>query len=147
MLKKIVQHSGRIVFVIAFVLLLALIRAYEDSLFYDPFLHYFKGNYHNLPLPQTDKFRLFLGLFFRYVLNTAISLAIIYALFRDSDAIKFSSLLYALFFILLTIAFFYVLLKNDEPNKMVLFYIRRFLIQPLFLLLFLPAFFYQKQKN
>jgi exosortase F-associated protein len=30
---------------------------------------------------------------------------------------------------------------------MILFYIRRFLIQPIFLLLFLPAFYYQKQNR
>jgi exosortase F-associated protein len=33
----------------------------------------------------------------------------------------------------------------DKENNFVLFYIRRFLIQPLFLLLFIPAFFYQKR--
>ncbi|WP_396170546.1 exosortase F system-associated membrane protein [Flavobacterium sp.] len=147
MLQKIIKHKARIALAISFVLLLALIRAFEDNLFYDPFLNYFKENYRNLPLPEIDNFQLFLGLFLRYLLNTVLSLAIIYALFKDIDAIKFASVLYTLFFIILTIAFFYILLNNGEDNKMGLFYIRRFLIQPIFLLLFLPAFFYQKQKN
>ncbi|MFY7758816.1 MAG: exosortase F system-associated membrane protein, partial [Flavobacterium stagni] len=30
-------------------------------------------------------------------------------------------------------------------HKVELFYLRRFLIQPLFLLLFVPAFYYQKR--
>jgi exosortase F-associated protein len=147
MLRKIFNHKGRIALAIAFVLLLALIRSYEDSLFYDPFLDYFKGDYYNLPFPEADCFQLFLGLLFRYFLNTVLSLAIIYVLFKDSDAIKFASVLYVLFFVLLTIAFYYLLLKDGEANKMGLFYIRRFLIQPIFLLLFLPAFYYQKQKD
>lgn len=130
-----------------FVLALVLIRAYEDSLFYDPFLDYFKGDYYNLPIPEIDNLQLIFGFFFRYFLNTALSLAIIYVLFKDIDAVKFASVLYFIFFIILLAAFFFILLKNGESNKMGLFYIRRFLIQPIFLLLFLPAFYYQKQKQ
>ena len=147
MLKKIFNHKIRIAIPILFVVVLALIRTYEDSLFYDPFLTYFKLNYNNLPLPELDLFQLFLGLGFRFLLNTLISLAIIYTLFQDKDAIKFASFMYLIFFLILISAFFIVLLKDETANKMTLFYIRRFLIQPLFLLLFLPACYYQKQKS
>ncbi len=147
MLKKLFNHKSRIALAMLFVIALVLIRAYEDSLFYDPFLNYFKINYYNLPIPEIDTIQLFLGLFLRYFLNTTLSLAIIYVLFKDLDAIKFAAFLYLLFFVILTIAFFYILLKSGETNKMGLFYIRRFLIQPIFLLLFLPAFYYQKQKK
>ena len=147
MLQKLFNHKIRIALAMLFILLLVLIRAYEDSLFYDPFLDYFKSDYFNLPLPEINNLQLFLGLFFRYFLNTALSLAIIYVLFKDVDAIKFASILYCIFFIILVIAFFFVLFYNGETNKMGLFYVRRFLIQPLFLLLFLPAFYYQKQKR
>ena len=147
MLQKLFNHKIRIALAMLFILLLVLIRAYEDSLFYDPFLDYFKSDYFNLPLPEINNLQLFLGLFFRYFLNTALSLAIIYVLFKDVDAIKFASILYCIFFIILVIAFFFVLFYNGETNIMGLFYVRRFLIQPLFLLLFLPAFYYQKQKR
>jgi exosortase F-associated protein len=147
MLKKIFNHKVRIALAMLFVVALVLIRAYEDSLFYDPFLDYFKGDYYNLPIPEIDNLQLFFGFFFRYFLNTALSLAIIYVLFKDIDAVKFASFLYFIFFIILLVAFFYILLNNGETNKMGLFYIRRFLIQPIFLLLFLPAFYYQKQKQ
>jgi len=147
MLKKIFNHKVRIALAMIFVLALVLIRAYEDSLFYDPFLDYFKGDYYNLPIPEIDNLQLIFGFFFRYFLNTALSLAIIYVLFKDIDAVKFASVLYFIFFIILLAAFFFILLKNGESNKMGLFYIRRFLIQPIFLLLFLPAFYYQKQKQ
>lgn len=147
MLKKLLNNKVRILLAILFVLLLALVRAYEDDLFYDPFLNYFKMDYYNLPLPKINTIQLFLGLFFRYFLNAALSLGVIYVLFKDFEAIKFASLLYLLFFIILVIIFFSVLYYFGETNKMTLFYIRRFLIQPLFLLLFLPAFYYQKQTD
>lgn len=146
MLKKIVDHKVSIASSIIFVVLLALIRAYEDNLFYDPFLDYFKSDYQNLPIPQTNKIQLFFGLFCRYFLNTIISLAIIYILFKDVDAVKFASVLYFIFFVILIGAFFFIVTYNDEVNKMSLFYVRRFLIQPIFLLLFVPAFYFQKQK-
>ena len=145
MLKKLLNHKLRIVLIIILVLFLILIRAFEDTLFYDPFLNYFKGDYSNLPLPKTDTFYLFLGLLFRSSLNSILSLAIIYIIFKDFELTKFSVILYLFFFIILVIAFFYVLSFYGETNKMALFYIRRFLIQPILLLLFIPAFFYQKQ--
>lgn len=145
MLRKLFDHKVRIVLAILLVLLLVLVRAYEDTFFYDPFLNYFKSNYYNLPLPEINNIQLLFGLFFRYFLNTAVSLAIIYILFKDVEAVKFASVLYLLFFVILVIAFFFVLSFFGEANKMTLFYIRRFLIQPIFLILFLPAFYLQKQ--
>ena len=147
MLQKLLNHKVRIALAIILVLFLVLIRAYEDSLFYDPFLNYFKADYYNLPLPEIENVYLFFGLFFRYFLNTVLSLAIIYVLFKDIEAVKFASILYLVFFVILVVAFFFVLSFFGETNKMALFYIRRFLIQPIFLLLFLPEFYYQKQKN
>ncbi len=144
---QILSHKLRILLTIPFVLLLVLIRVYEYNLFYDPFLDYFKTDYYNLPLPEIDGIKLFLGLISRYFLNTILSLVIIFVLFKDITAIKFSILLYAFFFVILIFALFSVIYFVDEPNKMALFYIRRFLIQPIFLLLFLPAFYFQFQTS
>ncbi|MET0759948.1 MAG: exosortase F system-associated protein [Flavobacterium sp.] len=137
----------RIALAMMFAVLLVLVRAYENTLFYDPFLNYFKMDYTNLSLPEIDNVQLFFGLFFRYFLNTILSLAIIYILFKDFELTKFASVLYLVFFIILVTAFFFVLSFYGEESKMTLFYIRRFLIQPIFLLLFIPAFFYQKQNK
>jgi exosortase F-associated protein len=147
MLQKLLNHKVRILLATVLVLFLVLIRAYEDVLFYDPFLKYFKADYYNLPLPEIDNVQLLFGLFLRYFLNTIVSLCIIYVLFKDIEAVKFASILYLVFFIILVVAFFFVFSFFGETNKMGLFYIRRFLIQPIFLLLFLPAFYYQKQNN
>lgn len=147
MLEKILSNKLKIVLILLLVLLLAAIRAYEDELFYDPFLLYFKADYLSLAVPKFDSFKLFLGLSFRYFLNTILSLGIMYVLFSDLKFTKLTVILYVVFYLILMITFFSVLHFFDKGNNFALFYIRRFLIQPLFLLFFIPAFFYQKQNK
>lgn len=147
MLNKLLQNKTAVIFIMTLVVLLALIRMFEKQLFYDPFLVYFEGDYMKLPLPEFDGLKLFFGLSFRFLLNTILSLGILYFLFKDRQMIAFVSILYLFLFFVLIVAFFCILhfLKNQE--NLLLFYVRRFLIQPLFLILFAPAFYYQKLKN
>ncbi|MDQ6470395.1 exosortase F system-associated protein [Flavobacterium sp. LHD-80] len=144
MLSKIIEHKYKILFAVCIVICFGIIRTLEKSLFYDPFLDYFEIDFKNLPYPEVDGLKLFFGLFFRYFLNTVLSLILIYVLFRDIEIIKFSTFLYAFFLVILFIAFFVIL--NYFPNaNWLLFYVRRFIIQPIFVLLFIPAFYYQSQ--
>lgn len=145
MLKKMLQNKFRIIVGLFFILLLIFIRAFENQLFYDPFLSYFKSEYTNVAFPKINTIKLFLSLGFRYYLNSIISLGILYLLFNEFKLVKFSTFLYVLFGSILMISFFFVLLKLGESSKMTLFYIRRFIIQPIFLMLFIPAFYYQKK--
>ncbi|KIC00874.1 membrane protein [Flavobacterium sp. JRM] len=144
MLNNILQNKSRIFLLIVFVFLLVGIRAYENQLFYDPFLVYFERDYKELPLPEFNSIQLFLGLLFRYFLNTIISLGIIYVIFRETELVKFASVLYVLFFLILVIAFYCIIYFYGNHNNLILFYIRRFLIQPILILLFIPGFYYQK---
>jgi exosortase F-associated protein len=146
MLRKILNNKIRLAQFLFLVGLLALIRAFEDRLFYDPFLDYFKSDFANLPLPIFNPFQLFFGLLFRYTLNTFVSLGIIYVLFKDVQMVKFALVLYYFFFMLLIISFFFIIYYVKGHNNLALFYVRRFLIQPIFVILFVPAFYYQKQK-
>ncbi|MBP2284259.1 exosortase F-associated protein [Flavobacterium sp. CG_23.5] len=145
MLRKILNNKIRLALFLLLVGLLVLIRAFEDQLFYDPFLDFFKNDFTNLPLPVYDSLLLFGGLLFRYGLNSIISLGIIYVLFKEIEMVKFASILYIVFFLILIIIFFAILFINVEHHYLTLFYVRRFLIQPIFVLLFVPGFFYQKQ--
>ncbi len=147
MLQKTLNNKLRIVQLIILVVLLALIRAFENELFYDPFLAFFKQDFTNLSLPKVDSFLLFLGLLFRYALNTALSLGVIYIIFQEVTMVKFALVLYSFFFLISTIAFFYIVLFTTENYNWILFYVRRFLIQPIFLLLFIAGFYYQKLSN
>lgn len=142
--ERLFKHKVKILFGSMFVCALVFVRAFENELFYDPFLHYFKLDFVQWPLPEINNLQLLAGLFYRYTLNTFFSLGIIYIAFKDLDLTKFSAVIYSVFFVILIAAFFAVLIYSGEENKMVLFYIRRFLIQPILLLLFLPAFYYQK---
>jgi len=134
---------------VAFSLLLCfvLVRFYENILFYDPFLDYFKSDFNNLPLPEFDTFKLVLNLLFRYSLNTGISLGLIYVIFKDSMMIRFSVILYSIAFVLLLITMFLVIHVYGSENNLLLFYVRRFLIQPIFVLLFIPGFYFQKRNS
>lgn len=126
------------------VLLLILIRAFEETLFYDPFLSYFKDEYAHLPFPQINIVKLFLSLAIRFYLNSMISLFLLYVLFKDTKIVKFTAFIYMVLGSVLMISFIFTLTFFPH-EKMTLFYIRRFLIQPIFILLFIPAFYYQKQ--
>ena len=128
-------------------ILLLLVRAFEDRLFYDPLLDYFHGDYKILPLPEMDFLALLGGVAFRYFLNAIISMAIIWLVFRDKGIMKLSLLIYGLLFIVFAIIFsFIVYTSKGTDHMLLLFYVRRFLIQPIFLLILLPAFYFQKQK-
>jgi len=124
---------------------LILVRVFQEQLFYDPFLKFFKEtNYAGKPLPYYNEMQMFIGLLLRYVVNTVISLGIITLFFMDRALVKLSAILYSAFFVVLTVIFFWLLSLKDV-NLLVLFYVRRFLIQPLFLILFIPAFYYQRK--
>jgi exosortase F-associated protein len=122
--------------------LLVSVRLFQDMLFYDPLIAFFKAN--AKILPELDSLKLFLSLSLRFLINTLLSLGILAVLFKDRGVVKLSAILYVIFFIVLIVAFCLVLEQN-KPNLLMLFYIRRFLIQPLFLILFVPAFYYQKK--
>lgn len=124
-----------------------VVRAFESQLFYDPLLEYFKNDYLYKPIYDMDVPCLTLNLLFRYTLNSLISLGLIWVLFKRSDYLKFSVYFLILAFTFLIVVFVLLLRDNLESGYLLLFYIRRFIIHPLFLLLLLPAFYYQKISN
>lgn len=145
MLQKLFKDPKTIVLIIGSVIVLAFVRNYETVLFYDPFLNYFKRDYLDLPFPDFNGIQLFWNILLRYFINAFFSIVILYAFFKDKSLLKFVSILYLLFFVVLICAFFFVILVLDENYNFLLFYVRRFLIQPLFLILFIPAFYFQKK--
>ena len=145
MIKKLLQNKMKIFWIVLLIALFAVIRMFENQLFYDPFLDFFKSEFQLMPLPTFDGFQLFLSLFLRYLLNSIVSLAIIYVAFKEVELVKFSAVLYGVFFVILTIVFFSIIHFYGNTNNLLLFNIRRFLIQPIFVLLFVPAFYYQKK--
>lgn len=91
-MKRLLKIMGIVILAV----LLVLIRACEDTLFYDPLLEFFKSDYKIMPLPKMDSFALQTGIALRFLLNTLISLAIIWLVFKDKEIIKLSTLLYGI---------------------------------------------------
>lgn len=135
----------RIAGIIFLFFMLIGVRAFEDVLFYDPFILYFQNDYLSNTVPPFSGRKLLLNLFFRYWLNTLISLAVLYVAFSNLNYIRFALKFYAIAFVVLIITFL-IILKGELANGYLFaFYIRRFLVHPLFVLLLLPAFYYKQR--
>jgi exosortase F-associated protein len=127
--------------------LLVLVRVFENNLFYDPYLNFFENDYLYMDSPRREVFKVTFFTTFRYLINTLISLGILYLFFKDKSIIKFSAVVYLVAFIVLISLYVYFVISPRQEDYYMFFNIRRFLIQPLFLLLLLPAFYYYKLKQ
>lgn len=123
---------------------LILVRKYETDLFYDPFLQFFKGDYINNSFPEYDLTRVILSVISRYLINTIISILIIGLIFWSRKYMLFTSYVYVGFFVILLPIYIYFVESEFSLGENMGFYIRRFLIQPILLLVLIPAFYYQK---
>jgi len=121
-----------------------VIRAFQNQLFYDPLINYFKNDYLYTDIFNIDVWRLVKNIFFRYTLNSLLTLGVIWVLFQKKDYFKFVGFFLMFAFMILIISFVFLVRDDFESGYLLPFYIRRFLIHPLFLLLLLPAFYYQK---
>ncbi|MFP4845330.1 exosortase F system-associated membrane protein [Winogradskyella sp. PE311] len=137
----------RYIVIVLLLVVLILIRAFEDVLFYDPYLTFFENDYLYIDNPRREVFKLVFFTSLRYLLNTLASLGILYLLFQDKSIIKFAILVYVISYILLLIPFLYFVVNPRQADYYLFFNIRRFLIQPLLLILLLPAFYYHKLKR
>ncbi|WP_396602105.1 exosortase F system-associated membrane protein [Algibacter sp. R77976] len=129
------------------VLILILIRFYEDQLFYDPYLTFFQNDYLYIDSPRREIAKLVGFTTLRFVLNSIISLAILFIVFKDKSIVKFSSIVYSISFIVLMLVYLYFVINPRQEDYYLFFNVRRFLIQPIILILLLPAFYYNKLKN
>jgi exosortase F-associated protein len=97
--------------------------------------------------PRREVLKLSLFTTLRYVLNTMLSLGIIYLFFKDKSIVKFSTLIYGVAYVILIALFLYFVINPLQDQYYLFFNFRRFLIQPLLLLILLPAFYYHKLKQ
>ncbi len=125
--------------------LLILIRVFEEQIFYDPYLSFFENDYLYLDSPRQETLKLTMFTVLRYLINSIISLAFLFIVFKDRGIVKFSILIYTISLIILILMFLYFVINPKQDDYYLFFNIRRFLIQPIILLLLIPAFFYYKQ--
>lgn len=146
--QKIMKQLIRLLGIGILVILLILVRLFEHHLFYDPLIDFYRyGGHLAMKVPEIIFSKLLLNISLRYWLNTLISLIILFVSFRDKNIVKFAALLFALLFAIALIAFSVLYFNLNSQNVMGLFYVRRFLIHPLFILILLPAFYYYRLKK
>lgn len=141
------QFKKKYIWITIAVVGLAAIRYFEDYLFYDPYLQFFKNDYLYIDSPRRETFKLTMFTTLRYIMNTAISLGIIYVVFKDKGMVKFSLYIYGLAYLFLLAAFLYFVINPRQEDYYLFFNIRRFLIQPLIIIILLPAFYYHRLKQ
>ena len=83
--KNFIAKSIAVVFLIA---ALAVVRKLENMLFYDPFLSFFHLNNANAVFPDFNTMQLLCSYAGRYLLNTIISLLILYVVFKSTSAFR-----------------------------------------------------------
>ncbi|WP_242118283.1 exosortase F system-associated membrane protein [Aestuariivivens sediminicola] len=126
---------------------LILIRVFENELFYDPYLVFFQNDYLYIDNPRREVFKLTLFTGLRYWLNSSISLGFIHIFFRDKNMTKFSAFVYIMAFVILVFIYLYFVINPRQEDYYMFFNVRRFLIQPIILLLLVPALYYHKLKS
>jgi exosortase F-associated protein len=137
------NKKTRILLLILLFIFLVGFRSLANRIFYDPFLTYFDHDYLSESIPKYNSLKLFFHLFLRYLVNTLASLGIIWLAFKDSNLIRFSIKFYGVAFLFLSFAYFVILNGELKDGYLFVFYVRRFLIHPLLLIVLLPAFYYK----
>lgn len=137
----------RILGISILVVLLVLIRMFEGDLFYDPLIEYFHSNYHQNILPDYDFSKLIMSMSARFWLNSGISLLILYVGFLENNIVKFAAILYVTLYVIGFVVFSILLYNLKNMDYIYLFYVRRFLIHPMFVIILLPAFYYYRLKE
>lgn len=120
------------------------VRIFEEPLFYDPFLKYFHEASKNVVFPAFEWGKLVLDHLFRFSLNLFFSCLIIHFLFLKKSWTLQGALLMLIVFGITFPVYLFCVGSRFEIGYLFSFYMRRFVIQPLILLLIVPLFYYRK---
>ncbi len=128
--------------------LLVLVRLFEESFFDDHLLSFFNYSYLTDSLPKVPFIDVYKIISLRYLVNSLISILILYLFFPEKNVLKFLFYFFVLAFFILS-GFLYYEWHNYVPGDyLLLFYVRRLLIQPVFLFILIPALlFHQMEKK
>ncbi|MDC8106275.1 exosortase F system-associated membrane protein [Chryseobacterium sp. PTM-20240506] len=121
------------------------VRVFENKIFYDPFLEYFHKADKTIAFPAFDWGKLILGHFLRFFLNLFFSCLIIHFLFKNKTWTLQGGVLITIIFLITFPIYLYCIHDRFEVGYLFSFYMRRFVIQPLIILLVVPMFYYRQQ--
>ena len=134
-------------FILVFAGILGLIsvRFLEDKIFYDPFLEFFKADYKVAQVPDFIWGKLMLSHFFRFALNLIFSAIVVHFMFLNKKWTIQAVFLMAVAFLFFFPIYLWCLYSEMEVGYLFTFSVRRFVIQPIILLLIIPIFYYRKK--
>ena len=134
-------------FILVFAGILGLIsvRFLEDKIFYDPFLEFFKADYKVAQVPDFIWGKLILSHFFRFALNLIFSAIVVHFMFLNKKWTIQAVFLMAVAFLFFFPIYLWCLYSKMEIGYLFTFSVRRFVIQPIILLLIIPIFYYRKK--
>lgn len=122
-----------------------LVRVVGKSIFYDPLIAFFhESNYSLHSLPPIEIGKYLISLITRYAFNLGLTLALVYVVFRKTELLKFTVVLYSLVFVVLAPILVWYLFNGAKEQYQFLFYIRRMLIHPVLTLIYIPALLYHE---
>lgn len=127
-------------------ILIISVRVFETQIFYDPLLAFFKDSNHGA-LPPFDQFKLYTNVFFRYMINLLLIVLFVKLIFWKQSYVKFTIIVGIITLLILLPIYGYMLNNNLNFGEMIFFYVRRFLIQPMLLIILIPGFYYQEIRN
>lgn len=133
------------ILVFAGILGLVSVRFLEDKIFYDPFLAFFKGNYKVAQIPEFLWGKLIISHFFRFFLNLFFSAVVIHFMFLNKKWTLQAVVLITVAFLFFFPIYLWCLYTKMEIGYLFTFSVRRFVIQPIILLLIIPIFYYRKK--
>ena len=121
------------------------VRMAEEHIFYDPFLNYFHAANKQAPFPDFEWGKLILNYLFRFLLNLVLSALVVHFIFKNNDWTMQAVILMLLVYAITFPIYLYCIYTEFEIGYLFSFYMRRFVIQPLILLLIIPLFYYRNQ--
>ena len=123
------------------------VRILEDQIFYDPFINYFHIANKRAHFPDFEWFKLIIHYVLRFGFNLILSAIIIHFIFKNKDWTIQAVILMLIIFAITLPIYLYCIDTKFEIGYLFSFYIRRFVIQPLILLMIIPLFYYRKQMS
>ena len=124
-------------------LVLIFLRPIGAEFLYDPLKDFFHNpKFRSLPLPEIELTLFSISITIKYLINSILSILIIWLLFLDKELVKLSAVLFGLFYVVLLTVLIIVLRTATNEEYLLLFYLRRILYHPLLLLLLVPAFYF-----
>ena len=126
-------------FVFVGILGLISVRFLEDKIFYDPFLAFFKGDYKVSTIPDFGSVKL------RFLLNLFFSAVVVHFMFLNKKWTLQAVALMTIAFLFFFPIYLWCLFSKMEVGYLFTFSVRRFVIQPVILLLIIPIFYYRKK--